>query len=236
MIQALGLILFLNGALAWSLNGKYCLPDDVTGLHNCPPGQVCIQHVAGFPWSNYGCCCPDEYHRCVYDWYNGPTGECKKVTIDRYRIDRYFLEISHIQEAWRKCTSDADCANLDPTKQYSCQPQFPFPKPVPGRKKRSLEAQRYIPDLYCLEEPRWKPTTTHPPFSPPTIYYCTDEDHCRAGEKCASSGKPEYGLCKQELDPTGKYCTRTLDCDWYKMETCDDQKGECVNRWERMKQ
>ena len=63
------------------------------------------------------------------------------------------------------------------------------------------------------------------------IYYIEDTADCRKGEKCVASGRPEHGVCKPESDPTGEYCTSTKDCQWYKLETCNDQ-GECVKRYD----
>ena len=60
--------------------------------------------------------------------------------------------------------------------------------------------------------------------------YCSDNDGCDDGLKCVASGRPQFGICVEKSDPTGKYCRRTKDCRWYALEKCSDQ-GECVNRY-----
>ena len=63
-------------------------------------------------------------------------------------------------------------------------------------------------------------------------FYCKENAACRRGEKCAASGRPEHGVCKPESDPTREYCKSTKDCQWYALETCNDE-GECVKRYDK---
>merc|ERR1712029_64291 len=79
---------------------------------------------------------------------------------------------------------------------------------------------------YCTCE-KWKP----PVPLDPTGVYCVEDEQCRKNEKCGASGHADYGFCKPELDPTGKYCQSTSDCDWYKLEKCENY--ECKKFYDR---
>ena len=105
------------------------------------------------------------------------------------------------------CTSDDQCASNQRCEDFFWIPEF---WQWPSRKNLRL------PNL-----------PLYPGKCVPNGSYCKDEAHCRKGEKCTASGWPEYGVCRSDLDPTGKYCTSTSDCSWYWMETCSNT-GECV--------
>ena len=100
------------------------------------------------------------------------------------------------------CTSDADCPS------GACSTIW---RPWTRRSLRTGSRSRLSRDRVCKR-------------------YCSADDQCKQGEKCAASGEPQYGLCAHELDPTGKYCQSTRDCKWYRLETCG-RNGECVNRF-----
>ena len=134
------------------------------------------------------------------------------------------------------CSTDQDCAP-----GAKCLPPTPWHF---GRQKRQpfiricREEDLDPTGVYC------NPKCVHPqvcvksphPYAPnqgicvnldPTGKYCVEDVQCLEGQKCVSSGRPEYGICQSDLDPTGKYCASTSDCKWYLLEKCSDQ-GECT--------
>ena len=97
----------------------------------------------------------------------------------------------------KHCTLD-----LDPTGRYNCPPDF-FCQSVQGGRGEWGK---------CIEEP--KPSTIK-------LVHCTKTKlHCPIGQKCVASGFPEYGFCKPNSDPTVKYCSSKLDCNWWFFDTC----------------
>merc|ERR1712029_1030508 len=128
---------------------------------------------------------------------------------------------------------------LDPTGKYSCRV---------GERCKQVEgyAGQCVPDdldptgKYCLE---LDPTGVYSCSAgqkcvngqcvglDPTGVYCVEDEQCRKNEKCGASGHADYGFCKPKLDPTGKYCQSTSDCDWYKLEKCENY--ECKKFYDR---
>ena len=135
--------------------------------------------------------------------YNCPAGQTCKPIIG----DLIYGRCEDLDPTGNYCNSDADCP--------SGRCGMPVPKWHPWRPwTRNNIGQRKRSRL-----PRECKT------------YCSLDDQCKQGEKCASSGDPTYGLCAHKLDPTGKYCQSTKDCNWYLLETCN-RNGECVNRFQ----
>ena len=89
--------------------------------------------------------------------------------------------------------------------------------------------------LYGDQLPCTNCVCPHPDSPDITALYCVEDNQCVAGNKCAASGRPEYGMCRPDHDPTGKYCGGTSDCKWYLMERCSDQ-GECIRPFARSSQ
>ena len=210
--QVFGLIAFLAGALSLDPTGKYCtLQLDPTGKYNCPNGMEC--KGGPYPWGKN--IHPDKLVKY---------GRCQPKDLD---------------PTGKYCSTDQDCAP-----GTKCLPPTPWHlgrqkrQPDPGFIRMCREEDLDPTGVYC------NPKCVHPqvcvksphPYAPnqgicvnldPTGKYCVEDVQCVEGQKCVSSGRPEYGICQSDLDPTGKYCASTSDCKWYLLEKCSDQ-GECT--------
>ena len=248
--QVFGLTLFLTGALSrWdhicSLNPDLDLHPNTFfphGVFDCPQGMECRKSSVGPKITGWGTI-----------W-----GLCKKIDLERTGSGMYCSSNWECEDGF-ECTGSWDphphprpVPGRKKRMITSRLPATPMPKCVP----------RLAPEgVYCNPKcsfpqrcicPGPRPHKPYPPYPKPpkrhrdrdlphagvcenldpTGKYCIQEDHCSGGEKCAASGRAEFGVCKSDLDPTGKYCISTKDCKWYMLETCSDV-GECVNRFSR---
>merc|ERR1711953_1472135 len=201
--QAFTLLFLASGALSLDPTGRYC---------------TCEKWKPPVPLDPTGVYCAKLDPTGVYTCNYGE--QCKQVQNANYGM----------------CVPDLDptgkyCLQLDPTGKYSCSA---------GQKCQQMAGSQYgtcVPDLdptgkYCTD-----PTGVYSCSAgqkcvngqcvglDPTGVYCVEDEQCRKNEKCGASGHADYGFCKPELDPTGKYCQSTSDCDWYKLEKCEN--NEC---------
>ena len=203
--------------------GKYCLQLDPTGKYSCSAGQKC-QQMAG---SQYGTCVTDL----------DPTGKyctCEKwkppVPLDPTGVYCADKDINNNGRRRKR--------QLDPTGKYSCSAGQKC-KQVSGYTGQCV-ANLDPTGKYCNE---LDPTGIYSCSTgqkcvnnvcvdlDPTGVYCVEDEQCRKNEKCGASGLADYGFCIPELDPTGKYCQSTSDCDWYKLEKCEN--NECKKFYDR---
>ena len=116
---------------------------------------------------------------------------------------------------------------FNPIQHHNCPPYC-------GCRRRHWHSKRQV-QLYGDQLCDGDCVCPHPDSPDITALYCVEDNQCVEGNKCAASGRPEYGMCRPDHDPTGKYCGGTSDCKWYLMERCSD-KGECIKPFARTSQ
>ena len=247
--QAFGLTLFLAGALSQDSSARtyvrFCsLFPDPHGDYNCPQGMVCRKtsdpEMTGWG-TQWGTCEKNDLERTGAGKYCSSSWECEdgfECALMSFPPPPPHPRPVPGKRKKRMITSRLPTTpmprcvpRLAPEGVY-CSPKCNFPQRCLCPGPRPHKPYPPYPKLPKRHRDRDLPHAGVCENLDPAGKYCIEEDHCSGGEKCAASGRAEFGVCKSELDPTGKYCISTKDCKWYMMETCSDI-GECVNRFSR---